>query len=370
MKIGFFIPNATFDLPGSAEVGGIETFSFTVGEAMQRLGHDVVLYGGRPKFGRQHQSTLIPLKLFDYWETKDIPDIGTRFQRLVQRLHFGWKSRKEWRAEKLDVVILAKPFDWPLAWFWKKRQPGLKAIMGYHGTDYYPGDRLFYSAIDAAFADSNEVAELALQRTGKKPEVIFNPTDTDFFNPSKAAPGEKNDLFQIVSIARLVGWKGQTVLLEAFADWCAARPDAVLTLAGDGPDLDKLKAEVASRQLQDRVRLTGNIGKEKLRELLAISDLFVAPSIGLDAFPITVVNAACMGIPLLLSDRIGVREALAEEDFLEYPHGDKPSLKKQLEFFYQNRHRQSADLRQSKHLRYRSLFSPEGVAQKIIQLAG
>ena len=38
MKIGIFLPNATFDLPGSPEVGGIETFSFTVGEALQRLG--------------------------------------------------------------------------------------------------------------------------------------------------------------------------------------------------------------------------------------------------------------------------------------------------------------------------------------------
>jgi len=86
MKIGIFLPNATFDMPGSPEVGGIETFSFTVGEALQRLGHEVVLFGGKPKPGRNHRATTMTLELHPYWETKSIPDIGTRFQPLHQPL--------------------------------------------------------------------------------------------------------------------------------------------------------------------------------------------------------------------------------------------------------------------------------------------
>ena len=69
MKIGFFLPNATFDLPGSPEVGGIETFSFLVGEALQNMGHTVVLFGGNPKPGRRHMETKVSLRLFDYIET-------------------------------------------------------------------------------------------------------------------------------------------------------------------------------------------------------------------------------------------------------------------------------------------------------------
>ena len=116
MKIGIFLPNATFDLPGSPEVGGIETFSFTVGEALQRLGHEVVLFGGQPKPGRAHRATTLTLELRPYWETKSIPDLGTRFQRLVQRLHFAWSSRHAWAQQHCDVLLLAKPFDWPVAW--------------------------------------------------------------------------------------------------------------------------------------------------------------------------------------------------------------------------------------------------------------
>src|SRR6202021_3726721 len=102
VEIGIFLPNATFDLPGSPEVGGIETFSFTVGEALQKLGHDVVLFGGAPKPGRKHRDTTLTLELHFYWETKSIPDVGTRFQRLIQRLHFAWSMRQAGHRERGD----------------------------------------------------------------------------------------------------------------------------------------------------------------------------------------------------------------------------------------------------------------------------
>ncbi len=73
MKIAIFLPNATFDLPGSPEVGGIETFSFTVGEALQRLGHEVVLFGGEPKPGHTHRPTTLTLELHPYWERDRSP---------------------------------------------------------------------------------------------------------------------------------------------------------------------------------------------------------------------------------------------------------------------------------------------------------
>ncbi len=181
MKIGIFLPNATFDLPGSPEVGGIETFSFTVGEALQRLGHEVILFGGAPKPGRSHRPTTLTLELNPYWETRAIPDLGTRFQRLIQRLHFAWSSRHAWARHRCDAVLLAKPFDWPVAWCWKRARPELKVIMGFHGTDFFSGDRRFYGAVDAAFAVSKRVADLAEKRVGQRPVLIpIRSTPTSF----------------------------------------------------------------------------------------------------------------------------------------------------------------------------------------------
>jgi glycosyltransferase involved in cell wall biosynthesis len=370
MKIGFFIPNATFDFPGSPEVGGIETYSFTVGEALQRLGHEVVLFGGLPKPGRGHRATTIPLELSPYWESKSIPDIGTRFQRLVQRLHFAWSSRRAWRRQRCDVLILAKPFDWPVAWFWKRSRPGLKVIMGFHGTDFFAGDRFFYPAIDAAFAVSPRVALLAEAHVGTRPVSIPNPVDLDVFRPAADAPARNAaDPWHLVASGRFVGWKGFSHLLEAIAR-LRSEPavDLRLTLAGAGPERDNLAAQVRRRDLADRVNLCGRLDAAVLRDLMRSGDLYVVPSIGLDACPISALEAACVGLPLLLSDHVGLNDFLTERDLATYPAQDIGALAVALRRLYDRRHEPEWTGHAARHARLRGQFSPERVAQQVLDL--
>jgi glycosyltransferase involved in cell wall biosynthesis len=375
MKIGFFIPNATFDFPGSPEVGGIETYSFTVGEALQRLGHDVVLFGGLPKPGRGHRATTIPLELSPYWETKSIPDIGTRFQRLVQRLHFAWTSRRAWRRHECDVVILAKPFDWPVAWFWKRSRSRLKVIMGFHGTDFFAGDRFFYPAVDAAFAVSPRVALLAEAHVGVRPVSIPNPVDLDVFRPAPDAPARSPaDSWHLVASGRFVGWKGFGHLLEAIArlrSVPALRGSAVdlrLTLAGAGPEQEKLTAQIQRLNLGDRVNLCGRLDASALRDVMRSGDLYVVPSIGLDACPISALEAACVGLPLLLSDQVGLHDFLTERDLATYPAQDIDALTAALLRLYDLRHEPAWTDHAARHARLREQFSPERVAKQVLDL--
>jgi len=374
MKIGLFLPNATFDLPGTSEVGGIETWAFTVGEALQRLGHEVVLFGGLPKPGRAHRATIIPLELSPYWETKSIPDIGTRFQRLVQRLHFAWTSRHAWRRQRCDAVILAKPFDWPVAWFWKRSRPGLKVIMGFHGTDFFAGDRFFYSAVDAAFAVSPRVALLAEAHVGKRPVSIPNPVDPDVFRPIANAPARNAaDPWHLVASGRFIGWKGFSHLIEALArlrSYAALRRSAVdfrLTLAGDGPEREKLAAQVRRLDLTDRVSLCGRLDAAALCDLLR-GDLYVLPSLGMEAFSISALEAACVGLPLLLSDQVGLNDFLTERDLVTYPAPDIDALAAALRRLYQRRHEPEWTDHAARHARLREQFSPERVAKQILDL--
>jgi len=370
MKIGIFLPNATFDLPGSPEVGGIETFSFTVGEAWQRLGHEVVLFGGQPKPGRSHRETSIALELHPYWETKSIPDLGTRFQRLVQRLHFAWSSRRAWAKHRCDILLLAKPFDWPVAWFWKRARPGLKVIMGFHGTDFFAGDRNFYGAVDAAFAVSKTVADLAEARIHKRPELIPNPVDVDFFSPD-GSTGKKNEGdWHLVSSGRLVGWKGFGNLIAAVA---RLRDDygivARLSLAGEGPEGENLRAQIAAQGLAGQVKLCGLLDATALRGLLCSGDLYVLPSIGMEAFSISALEGACAGLPLLLSDQVGLAGYLTGSDCEIYPARDIDALVLHLKKLHDHRHDSGWSDRAARHARLREQFSPERVAQRILDLA-
>lgn len=351
-------------MPGTAEVGGIETFTFTVGEAMQRLGHEVVLYGGRPKPGRSHRETCLRLKLHDYLETKDILDIGTRFQRLVQRLHFGWVSKHDWMNEHLDAVILAKTFDWPLAWYWKKKQPSLRTVMGFHGTEFFAGDRLFWGAIDRCFAVSQPVANEAFKRISVRPEVISNPVDTEFYDPDIMTGYEGGTTLHIRASGRLVGWKGFGKLIEALALLKKRGRSFECRIAGDGPAAELLQQTIRLQGLENNVIMEGLLCRTALRDFLASGDVYVAPSIGLDAFSIAALEAASMGLTLILSDKIGLSGFLNSDDFVSYPHQAAEQLAECLNAVSL---KPSTDVRKARHQRIRESFSPESCAIKILQ---
>jgi glycosyltransferase involved in cell wall biosynthesis len=368
MKIGIFLPNATFDLPGSAEVGGIETFSFTVGEALQRLGHEVVLFGGAPKPGRRHRPTSLTLELHPYWETRSIPDLGTRFQRLIQRLHFGWSSGRAWKKQRCDLMLLGKPFDWPVAWNWKRSRPELKVVMGFHGTDFFAGDKLFYGAVDAAFAVSPFVADLAKRHVGQRPALIPNPVEVDFFSPG-TEPKNFPQEWHLVSSGRLVGWKGFSNLLEAVAKLRNEEKIPVrLSLAGEGPERAALAAKIAELGLTPQVKLCGLLDRDDLRALLRKGDLYVLPSIGLEAFSISALEAACCGLPLALSDQVGLASFLTSADAATYPARSVESLVRLLRELHGRRTDSVWIDGAARHGRMREQFSPETVARQILNL--
>ncbi len=371
MKIGIFLPNATFDLPGTPEVGGIETFAFTIGEALQSLGHHVILYGGKPKPGKQHRPTSITLKLYDYIETHHIPDLGTRFQRLIQRLHFGWISRKDWLNEKFDLILIAKPFDWPLAYYWKRKaqkqgiHPLPKIIMGFQGEDYFFKCEAFYHAIDAAFAVSPEIAKRAQSRTHHAPQIIPNPVDTAFFKPIQPSVSQS---FTIAASGRIIGWKGYHHLVNAIAHLRQNGHNVQLSIAGDGPELPKLKSLVTSLNLDHAVQFHGKLNPEALRNLLQKSTLYVQPSIGIEAFSISALEAASCGLPLVLSDQVGLSHFLDAQDYLSYPAQETNALAQAITTAL---HRQDCDWwdAQARHQRIHAQFSPQVVASQIIKLA-
>lgn len=80
----------------------------------------------------------------------------------------------------------------------------------------------------------------------------------------------------IVAMGRFVHKKGFDVLLRAFAALTLPGLQPHLTLAGDGPEADKLRGLVEELDISDRVDFPGWI--EDVTTLLDPADLFVLPS--------------------------------------------------------------------------------------------
>jgi glycosyltransferase involved in cell wall biosynthesis len=80
--------------------------------------------------------------------------------------------------------------------------------------------------------------------------------------------------------------------------------DLVLLVAGSGPDAARTKSWLTDNAMASKVRLLGHFKTDALLRLLAVADAFVLPSLS-DPNPLSAIEAAWAGLPLLLSNRCG-----------------------------------------------------------------
>ncbi len=107
----------------------------------------------------------------------------------------------------------------------------------------------------------------------------------------------------LLTVARLDPIKGVDRLLDALVT-DASGQQVTLLVAGEGSQRADLHARIVQAGAADRFRLLGYRQESELLDLLALADAFILPSIG-DPYPLSVIEAAFAGLPLLLSDRVG-----------------------------------------------------------------
>ena len=139
--------------------------------------------------------------------------------------------------------------------------------------------------------------------------------DTGVFRPQvrdaafRREHGAGDDDILIVSVGRLVGWKGHRVVIEALR---GLPENFRYLIAGDGPEREALQALADGSGLAGRVRFAGAVAHGDLPRLLSNSDLFVQPSTGEEAFGISVVEAMACGLPVFASNNGGLPEIIVE----------------------------------------------------------
>ncbi len=169
-----------------------------------------------------------------------------------------------------------------------------------------------------------------------KVHVVSNAVNPERFpvdgKPALAVPP---GVFTVGFVGTLKTWHGLPLLVEAFALLHARRPGARLLIVGDGPELDKLRADVNTRGLTEATHFTGAVANGQVPGLLAAMDVAVAPYPNLARFyfsPLKVFEYMAGGVPVVAS-RIGQLEKLIEPGVngLLVPPGDAPALAAALE---------------------------------------
>ena len=155
------------------------------------------------------------------------------------------------------------------------------------------------SAFDLFLCPSVFMRE-ALRRRGITNSVFFpNPVAIPECHPRRA--GRRDSGLQLAFIGRISAEKGIGQFLELLA---ATQFHGVrrITLFGDGPDRRRLESQYASLIDAGRVSFAGSLPHAELFPRARGLDALVLPSICGENAPLVIVEAAALGMPILVHD--------------------------------------------------------------------
>ena len=174
----------------------------------------------------------------------------------------------------------------------------------------------FANKCDAWIAPSRHLERMLIEDGGLTvPCYVFpNGIDTKRYKKASAAdspiekrPGEKF----IISVARLSPEKRQRTLIEAMPH---IRDKKVkLVLVGGGPYEEELRQRVEELGVGDRVIFAGMRSGDEVAAMLKQADVFSLASYHFDNQPMTFLEAAASGLPIVYCDE-RMTEALTERN--------------------------------------------------------
>jgi glycosyltransferase involved in cell wall biosynthesis len=160
------------------------------------------------------------------------------------------------------------------------------------------------------------------ERLRAKTSVVHNGIDLQTFRPQAKGVDVRSELgigqgeFVIGNVARLTPWKGQDLLLEAFARLVQQWP-ARLLLTGaplfeSEAYLHHLRDRTRELGLSDRVIFAGH--RNDIPRVLAAIDVFAYTAVEKDVWPLSLLQAMAAGLPVAAFDIEGVREPIGSDE--------------------------------------------------------
>ncbi len=156
--------------------------------------------------------------------------------------------------------------------------------------------------VDFFIANSEHTRKRIKKYYNRESVVIYPPVDTERFSC-----GKKENYFLFLS--RLVPYKRADIAVRAFSEL-----DLPLVVAGDGPELRRLKS-ISSKNIE----FTGYISDEEVARYLSEAKALIYPSE--EDFGITIVEALASGTPVIAFGRGGAAEIVRSIGKSERPTG-------------------------------------------------
>jgi L-malate glycosyltransferase len=120
----------------------------------------------------------------------------------------------------------------------------------------------------------------------------------------------------ILSVGRLIDWKGTVFLIDAMPFVIREHPDTLLLIAGSGPEKDSLIRRVHELDLEKKVIFLGVVSNQDLLSFYHSADVFVLPSINkagkTEALGVVLLEAMASGCPVIGSNVGGIPDIITD----------------------------------------------------------
>jgi glycosyltransferase involved in cell wall biosynthesis len=136
---------------------------------------------------------------------------------------------------------------------------------------------------------------------GVPTRVVPNVVDLQAFRPAPTLPARPH----VIVTRNLEPIYDIETALRAFAIVVRRFPDARLTVAGSGPERERLLALADELALDDHVRFTGRVDNAELPPLYRSASIVVNPSRA-DNMPVSLLEAFASGVPVVSTNVGGV----------------------------------------------------------------
>ena len=178
----------------------------------------------------------------------------------------------------------------------------------------------YLARADRIITPSRYLARLVASWTGRPERIACIRNAVHMPAPADAA-GDK--AYDLITVARLVPWKGLPELVEL-----AARRGWRLLIVGDGPLRSALAERIARLGAGDCAIMTGHVDRGAVPDLLRRARVFVLNST-YEGLPHVVLEAMAVGTPVVATDAGGSGEVVRDGDTGRLvPAGDPSSLER------------------------------------------
>ena len=240
------------------------------------------------------------------------------------------------------------------------KNSGLKSILGAVEGKYYRWKKIYSRKIDKIIAPS-EFYKLKLIQDGiteNKIEALHNFINIEDYNVTIEDEG------YALYYGRIIKEKGVLNLIKAFKNI----KNSKLYIAGDGPDIEKVKKYIHENNMDDTVKLLGYLNSSQVKEYVRKARFIVVPSIWYENCPYSVLETLAMGKPIIGSNLGGIPELVKDnETGLIYKYNSVIELEEKMNDLLNNKEKAVQFGKNAKEIAKKD-FSKDEYYDKIIKI--